>query len=252
MKKSTLNPMRKWVVLTSIISILSFLVIVTGVLAINEIIGLNKTFGQKSGGYILAMGIMALMFSLAVFGIAKSSAKRIDELLDGTDRLAHWRYTSDEWTQFISTETVFETKNKSKRVLKLVLILGGVTLFTLIYANKNFLSYLPFLIMTAGIYTVFWYLEDWNDGSVGANKGNPQPEAYFNEDGVFINNHYTEFGFGKSFQIIKKQNELSVIEFQWRTKTKMGSVTDHQMRLPIPQNEEEKTSDLLVTYGFKV
>jgi hypothetical protein len=245
------NPLAKWLNLSVFFLFASALLLVISILGMNHVINLSGLYGEKSANYVLIAGVFGAIVSILFFMLVRAKKKGIDALFDGTDTLAHWQYTREEWAQFALNEVLFETKSKKSKLKTSLWVLGIAFVAFIIFAPGSFASTFPYYIGVAVLYTILWYFTEWREGSAGtSNDANSLPEVYIGDGGVYLNNRYTAFD-ARPFKILYTNGAPSVLEFHWQTTSQNNNRTNHQIHVPVPREREDKVDDLMLHFGFK-
>lgn len=155
--------------------------------------------------------------------------------------LAHWKYSSKQWDEFVTIEK--ENKKEDSIYFGIgILILG--TLGLMIFRGTSFLMALVFAAPLAFLIPFLRLKFSYKH----LKKGIKQPEIKIFFDKLIINKH-TVWLQGpnkgvKSMKIIETKSNLQLLEFDVQWMTRKGPTND-EFRIPIPEDELEQAKHLI-------
>ena len=103
---------------------LSILMLIVGIVAA---VRLSRTASQSVTLNLLAIlgctwGGIGILVCPWLYWIYRAAARRAAQILAGTNRIAHWTCSADEWDRYLLTLT-----QRSKKVQRLLLVIFGIT-----------------------------------------------------------------------------------------------------------------------------
>lgn len=155
--------------------------------------------------------------------------------------LAHWKYTSKQWDEFVT----IEKGNKKEDNIYFgigIIILGTLGLMT--FRNTSILIGLAFTIPLAILIPFLRMKISYRHLRKGIK--NPEVKIYF--DKLIINNHTIELQGKrkrvKSMKIIEAKNNLKLLEFDVQWITGKGPTND-EFRILIPEDKIKEAERLI-------
>lgn len=155
--------------------------------------------------------------------------------------LAHWRFTSEEWDNFVT----LERRNKKEDNFYFgigIIILGTAGLMLLRSTGfwMGILFSLPLAILIPWLRMKFSYRH--------LKKGVQNPELKIFYDFLLINRHKVELrnvrkGI-KSMKILNTNSGIKLLEFNVQWVTAKGPTND-EIRIPIPKNNEKEAEEII-------
>ena len=155
--------------------------------------------------------------------------------------LAHWKYTSDQWDEFVTIEKGNKKEDNIYFGIGIV-ILGTIGLMT--FRNTSFWMGLAFVLPFAFLIPFIRMKISYRHLKKGVQ--HPEVKIYF--DKLIINNHIVELQGKrkrvKSLKIIESQNNLKLLEFDVQWITGKGPTND-EYRILIPKDKMEEAKHLV-------
>jgi len=196
-----------------------------------------------NGGFalIFSFGFLAIM-GLIVALVYRPRAKAFDKLISGLQPLAHWKYSSTEWENFIK-EDLAEAKAISKSMWKLIVIISlviGVGLW--LWSGDSL-----FMLIIAGIIVlisfVAWLAPHIRNRSV--RKGNQ--EVYISESSVLVGGAFqtwTQLGAHLSAVDINTELSIPILHIVFDYPTLKGEQQE-VIRVPVPAGKMEEAGKIV-------
>jgi hypothetical protein len=208
-----------------------------------ELLGLD---GFNGGFAISAVCIFLAIMGIIIALIYMARARKLDKILKGTNLLAHWTYSQDEWQQF--TEEEYKRQKAGNKGLFIIiaaisLVIGII--FFIIDHDAGKWVFLTMVGVVALIGFVAWFTAFYNHWQ---NK-NSLGEVYFTPDAVYLNRQLHDFKSldAKLENVALKGKLHPYIEFVYSAPTRAGR-QDYQARVPIPQGKDAEARELVGKY----
>lgn len=224
-------------------------VIAWGIITILSIFGIFAPSIFGIDGFDGGFAISTLCFFLTICGIIiiiiyfKRTIKLI-QILKGTNLLAHWEYSTEEWTEYADREYI---KEKAGKKVLFLIIAGWALFFGIIFMIFDFengkwvmiamLALIAIIAFTA--WFTAWYNYRQNKRYLG--------ETFITEDAVYINRQlHTWRSLGASLDSVDLSLEkpLTVLRFIYSAPTRAG-IQEYTLRVPVPAGQEKTASEIM-------
>jgi hypothetical protein len=242
MDSSQVNPPRQTAIVWWIITALS----IFGIFA-PELFGLK---GFNGGFAISAVCILLAITGLIVALIYMARAAKLDRILKGTNLLAHWIYSQDEWQQFTNEEyTRQKSSNKGLFIMiSVISIIIGIAFF--VADRRNGIWVLLSMIGLIGLMAlVAWFTAFYNRRENQKRLG----EVYITPEAVYINRQLCDFtSLGAKLEKTElKGDPPRYIEFVYSAPTRTGRQR-YDTRVPVPGGKEKEARELVDKFNSRV
>jgi protein-S-isoprenylcysteine O-methyltransferase Ste14 len=209
-----------------------------------ELFGLKMFSG---GAAISVVCILLAITGLIVALIYMARAGKLDKILKGSDLIAHWTYSPDEWQQY--TEEEYQRQKSGNRglfiLIAVISLVIGIIYFIADHRNGQWVL-LTMVGLIALMAFVAWFTAYYNHRQNKQNRG----EAFFAPDALYINRQLHDFkGLGAKLEnVALKGDSQQYIEFTYSAPTRTGR-QDYQARVPIPQGKDDEARTLVEKYN---
>jgi len=155
--------------------------------------------------------------------------------------LAHWKFSSKEWDNFVSIE--LRNKKEDNFYFGIGIIILGTAGLMLLRSTGFWMGIvfsLPLAILVPWLRMKFSYRH--------LKKGVQDPELKIFNDFLLINRHKIELRNVrkeiKSMKVLNTKSGIKLLEFNIRWLTAKGPTND-EIRIPIPENNEKEVEEII-------
>jgi Ca2+/Na+ antiporter len=209
-----------------------------------ELFGLELFSG---GAAISAICILLAISGLIVAVIYTARARKLDKVLKGSNLLAHWTYSQEEW-QLYTEEEYKRQKEGNKGLFIMIAVISLVIGIIYFIADRQNGQWVFFSMvgLIALIGFVAWFTAFYNYGQNKNNRG----EVYFTPDAVYINRQLHDFKSldAKLEKTVLKGDRQKYIEFVYSAPTRTGR-QDYEARVPVPWGKDDEARELVKKYN---
>jgi len=190
---------------------------------------------------LLSLSVFMVIIGLVIVLVYRVRAKRLDELISGTDLLAHWNFTAQEWQAYVA----YDYGKRRATMLITFYVIGGMLMTVGIIGVLVTVDYL-FLIVCTGItafvgllmYTVL----AWNKARLTGKPG----FVLLSTKSVLLNgvfHNWTSLRARVEKVIHTTEVSPSVITLEYSMPAKNGR-TYTEIRIPVPLSQTKQASEI--------
>jgi protein-S-isoprenylcysteine O-methyltransferase Ste14 len=263
LQQSPVNPMRKWVLISQVILVVSVLLVVVAL--VTGMLARGATYSSREAAPLVltatltgVFGGVGLLVGIILFFSFRKQAAEIDEMIReaghpdamvaGENLLAHWTYSPQEWSQYVQSEI---TRGKTGRTIVLLVMLVALAIPVILFLSSASRSRGPVLvpliipiITFVGIGLFVWWLATAN---VRRMKKQSAGEAFIAGTGLLFNDRYYPWnviGTGLTGVSYEPGNP-NVVRFKYLKPGAQGTTHEESVRVPVPIGHEEEAQSLV-------
>jgi len=233
------NPQRRLAVVWFVIAAVGFLMIVLPIP-----LGLDELHGGFAVGFL---GFILLPASVMTGIICVQRARQLDRLVSGENLIAHWKYSAEEWKQYIETEHR-SGKRERWRLFYLITVITVIVCFAFAIFRPESLMVvlvilpllLALLLLVVLVVTTMRYRRSRN--RVG--------EVFIGKDGVYLNGLYHSWKTvgGRLEKVSCVWGRGAYIEFRYSSRRAYAR-GGYMVRVPVPQGQEDLAKKVAAQFG---
>jgi hypothetical protein len=193
-----------------------------------------------NGGFALmfisfALIIPAGLITAVIYGMR---AYTLQNILNGKNQLAHWKYTPAEWKKYADEEYKRESSDKMMLFYVLVVISVLVCFGLIILADDKEAALMVSAFMF-GLIVFIRLLIYFTTRNTYKQNRDSVGEVYIGRNGVLINKSFHSWNFLSRLEDVRITNDNKIIEFEYSSISKQGR--DYSVaRAPIPEGREQE------------
>lgn len=176
------NNARRWMVISVIITVISFFMIVAGFV-----------LDDYNYYWMIMVGLMLGITFFICFFVFLSQARRLDNLFKNIDLLAHWRFEPAEQRQKVETE-YRERKSYNKMLIAIMtfffVVIGGIFI---VFGFDDPDDALFFFLMMLGILILLFVVAFTAPVLMRARMKKSPPEVFVGPFGAWVMGEYTQW-----------------------------------------------------------
>lgn len=194
--------------------------------------------GFKGGYAISILSFLLVLAGIIVIIIYSGRARTLSRILNGDNLLAHWTYSPEEWNSYADTE--YKEEKEGKKVLFYVIaafaLLFGVVCLIIDFENGIWVMGLMLALIAVIAFTAWftsWYNYRQNKKYLG--------ETYITQEAVYINRQlHTWRGLDARLDSVNLTKGASplLLQFVYSAPTRTG-MQEYTVNIPVPTGQEK-------------
>ena len=235
-KLPNLSISKKTAKISLVVSIISFIGIF-----IPELVGIDGF----NGGFAISTFCIFIFISGVVTSLVfwRMSVKE-DKIISGTNLIAHWTYSKEEWKKF--TEVEFKTDKSYKNMLFYIILFFALFFGIIFYIFDPENGIYVFYVMI-GLIVLMFFVAKYSIWSAHKSNLKSLGEVYISPDGVIVNGLFHAWNMiGAKLEDINydEKSNPKFLEFEYSTIARYGRQSNY-VRIPVPKSEEKNVDEII-------
>ncbi len=233
------NPQRRLAVVWFVVAVVGLLMIVLPIP-----LGLDELHGGFALGFL---GFILLPASVIAGIICMQRARQLDRLVSGENLITHWKYTAEEWKEYVEAEHR-SGKRVRWRLFYLITAITVIVWFAFVIFRPDSLMIvlvvlpllLALLLLVVLVVATVHYRRSRN--RVG--------EAFVGKDGVYLNGvfHSWKTVGGRLEKVSCIWDRGAYIEFRYPGRSACAT-GGYVVRVPVPHGQEDSAKKVAAQFG---
>jgi hypothetical protein len=197
-----------------------------------------------NGGFAISFLALTVAISCIIAALVyMNRAAALDRLFKDKNLLAHWTYTSDEWSKYSETDYKADSKGKWSIFHVVAVISLAVGLIFLIFAGEG--GMVVFIVML-GLIVLIALVAWFSARQVYNQNRNSLGEAFISREGVCLNRQFhTWKGLAANLDSVTMLEEKGqrLLAFTYSMPSRVG-MEARTVRVPVPAGKEEEAKKI--------